>query len=218
MKKQLSSFLFIVAVFLCRSTTAQVVTLSDINGQPFFETTYTHVEGSPYLSNAWISGVVKMANGVTYSDLKLKYDMVEGIPLFMNSDGSPLKFVDKVAEFKLEPSMVFRSGYQEVDNNTQQTFYQVLYDGEVSLIKEQGKLISESRAYNSASVNKKFLNFESYYLVRDNQPVQVKKNKNAILLALKTKKAELEGFIDKNKLDLKQEPDLVMLVEYYNSI
>ncbi|HEY1024310.1 MAG TPA: hypothetical protein VGE26_04040 [Sphingobacteriaceae bacterium] len=218
MKKLFSALLFASACFSGSSASAQF--LQDIHGKPVFETRYTHVEGSPYLHADWTKGVVKLGNGQTFSDIDLKYDLVADELIFKNTDGSALNFVDPVSEFKLngEPSMLFRNGFNAVDNHTSQSFYQVLNDGGVKLLKKTSKKITEIREYNSASSTKRFDLIETYYLARNNQPEKVRKDKKAILKALKDRTDKLESYIRSEKLNLKEEGDLTTLIHYYNSL
>jgi hypothetical protein len=114
--------------------------------------------------------------------------------------------------------LLFRSGYKPADGATLKTFYQVLSDGETPLLKRSFKKVFENKPYGSATTVKVFQDVNAYYLVKDGQPVKVRRDRKAILAALGDYSAELEKFISTNNLALKSDSDLVMLVTYYNSL
>lgn len=218
MRMHFSVFLFIALSCLFHRASGQF--LSDLNGKPVFETRYTHVEGSPYLHSDWLKGRVKLANGSTYSDIELKYDQVADELLFRDKNGNVLTFVDAVAEFMLpgSPPPLFRSGFHALDNHTERSFYQILYDGGIKLLKKSVKKISEVKQYNSASSTTKFDLIETYYIGRENQPVKFRKDKKSLFKVLGNKTDMLENYVKAENLNLKEEADLVKLIHYYNSI
>ncbi len=191
--------------------------LQDLNGKPVMEINHVDVEGSPYLFDDWKKGVVKLKNGKTYKDVDLKLNVLSDEVLFKDAKGNTLVFVDEVSEFKIG-DVLMRAGYQASEGRTEKSFYQVLSDGGTTLLKRQSKSIVEEKPFNSATVQKKILSTESYYLARNNQLVKVKKDKKAILEALGEKSVELEKYIASNKLNLKEERDMSQLLNYYNSL
>ena len=184
---------------------------------------YVDVEGSPFLFDAWSTGIVKFANGKQASNLKLKYDLVKDQLIFENPDvpGQLLLFEDKVSEFKLDgtnQSFYFRNGFQNAGINTKETFYQILFEGNSSLLKKGSKTVFENRPFNIATVTRSVKEQTAYYIAKGNTPVKIKRDKKTILSILGNHTAELEQFIQVNTLDLKNDADLVKLMNYYNSI
>jgi hypothetical protein len=199
--------------------------VQDITGKPLMETSYTDVQGSPYLTDFWVNGLVKLSNGKTISNINLKYDQVADELLFENKEHQALSFVDQVSEFKLiygsydKPvKKLFRNGFQGVDNGNQNSFYEVLADGGSVLLKKARKKITEIKPYNSSTTVKTFFDVQSYYLSRKGEMIQLKKDKKAILSLLSDKKEQLEKFIDQNKLNVKDEAQLIGLISYYNTL
>ncbi len=197
--------------------------ITDVSGKPLFETKYTDVQGTPFLTDYWANGMVKLDNGKTYTDIKLRYDLVEDQLLFRNKDGQSLAFVDGVQEFKLDlagdeqKSLYFKNGFKPVDGATEKTYYQVLSGGETTLLKRTSKHVLESKAYNSATTTKTFDEVSSLYVIKDGQPIKLKKDKKSVLAAFDGYTAQLDAFIKDNKLNLKSDQDLVKLAEFYNS-
>ncbi|NEU10047.1 hypothetical protein GZH53_17105 [Flavihumibacter sp. R14] len=221
-----SAFKFISIFCLCLICIAgQAQVILDENGRPLVARYYTDVQGSPYLADNWQKGTVRLANGKAYNDVELKYDQVAEDVIFKGSAGQELRFAEPVGEFRIQtiesfgtPGILFRSGYKPTDGATVKTFYQVLSDGETPLLKRSFKKVMENKPYGSATTVKTFLDVNAYYLVKNGQPLKVKRDKKAIIAALGDYSAELENFISTNKLSLKSDSDLIMLFTFYNSL
>lgn len=194
--------------------------LEDMNGRPILETKYTNVEGSPYLLTEWTEGVVKLQNGQSFKGIQLKYDQVADELLFQHKDQT-LSFVQPVQEFKLltpDKERLFRNGFKTQENRSEKMFFEVLFDGGTKLIGRRSKQITESKEYNSATTTQKFVPVESLYIVKDGSAIKIRKDKKSILSALSDKSARLEEYIKSNKVNLKEESGIILLVEYYNTI
>lgn len=199
--------------------------IEDANGRPVLVRQYTDVQGSPYLADEWIKGVVTLNNGKTYKAVDLKYDQVADELFFKNAKGETLGFVQPVSEFKLivlekeTPRVLyFRNGFKPVNGNTEKTFYQILTDDETPLVKRISKKVHENKPYSSATVVKTFEEVREYYLVKYGLPVKIRKDKKSVLAALGSYSDQLDEFIKSNQLNLKDDADLIELVAYYNRL
>ena len=198
--------------------------MQDVNGRPLLTSVYENVSGSPYLNPEWITGKVIMSDAKRYEGVNLKYDQINDDVIFKGKDGTALA-VDYVKEFKLAPygeiadSTVFRSGFPAVKSNSAKSFYEVLVDGKSKLLKKTIKTINTSREYNSATVDKTVVGTTNYYLVNQaGNIVFISKDKKSVLRELPGKETELNAFIASNKLNLKNDADLIKLIVYYNSL
>jgi hypothetical protein len=207
------------------SLAAQAQFIQDAEGRPLLERQYTDVQGSPYLTDSWQMGTVRLSNGKTHNNVELKYDQVAEDLIFKGSSGQLFRFAEPVSEFRIQTAgstgtagLLFRTGYKPADDATVKTFYQVLSDGETPLLKRSFKKVIENKPYGSATTVKIFQDVNFYYLVKDGQPLKLKRDKKAILTALGDYTAELEKFISTNNLTLKSDSNLVMLITFYNSL
>ena len=219
------SALKLICIFcLCLlSVTVHAQFMKDADGRPLFERRYTDVQGSPYLTDDWQKGAVKFSNGQIHKDVDLKYDQAAEQLIFKGEKGAPLTFIHPVKEFTLLKNngtgvIVFRNGYKPVDGAASNTFYQVLTDGETALLKRSFKKIQENKPYNSATTVKTFVDVNDYYLVKNGSLIKVKRDAKDILPNLTDYTTELQTFIKKNRLNLKSEADLILLITYYNSL
>lgn len=218
------TFCSLVVCFLLLTAinyTASAQYTEDFRAKTVLEKTYTDVKGSPYLFDDWSLGIVKMVAGSSYKDMALKYDQVTGELIFKDKTGKSLGFADPIAEFKIidksNAFRIFRSGFKATDNNSEKSFYEVLYDGGTTLLKDPRKNIVEHRAYNSSTVVKSVVETPAYYVVLNGELIKIKKDKKAILAALPNS-AALDKYIQDNKLNVKEDKDLAKLMLYYDSV
>lgn len=192
--------------------------LEDLNGRPIKKYRYENITGSPYLHEDWQEGRVILGNGNVYENVPLRYNLIEDLLLFRTREGQELGFVQPVQEFQFNGStVVYRSGFAPADNHTAASFYEVVTDGEVKLLKKTHKAVREEKAYGTATINKNILAYTNYYIVLDNRLVKVKSGKN-LLQALPDHTAELEKYVKEHKLKLKDEAEMARLVAYYNTL
>lgn len=213
------SVLLAMLALLCslNAVQAQMFLLEDVNGKPIRKGTYENINGSPYLRDEYSVGKVVLANGDMYENVLLRYDQVADQLMFKTKEGKELELVQPVQQFSLTEGdkPVFRSGFAPVDNNTSTSFYQVLVDGKVKLLKKSHKAIREEKAYGTATVNKNIIEYTNYFVAVDGNTHKVK-NEKSLLEALPGKEAEVAAYVKQNKLKLKNEQDMVQLVKYYN--
>jgi hypothetical protein len=119
----------------------------------------------------------------------------------------------------MKDSLFFRGGYPAVDNNTPNTFYEVLVDGKLALLKLHKKTTGLSQQNALASNKREFILQEDVYLASKGQaPVKWKKDKDALLELMGDKKTEVNAWLGKNKVNLKKEEGLADLVKFYDTL
>lgn len=188
--------------------------LQDINGQPIFENAYSAIEGTPYLNADWTRGTVKAKhNGKTYELAKTRYDAYKD-ELEYEENQKPYRFGKEITEFTSDGKL-FRSGFTALDNLTLASFYEVIYDGKVKLLKRYPTRIQSEKPYNSATEIRRFVKEEAFFLYKDHKTYRLKKDKKSLLEALGDKQADLEAFIKDQKLKLSKEEDILKVIEKY---
>ena len=206
---------------------AQISNLSDISGTVITQKNYAEVNGSPYFFDKWVNGNVVLANGKAIKDIGLKYDQVKDELLFAGKNNEEYYFNDPIKEFTLvgEKNKVafvflFRNGFPDMKNLTVKSFYEVVTDGEIKLLKKNVKSISETKEYNSATTVKNINDNFNYYLANSTGITQLKKDDMKVLAtALNEQKSSLIlEYAKKNKLSPKKEEDLIKVITFYYSI
>lgn len=123
----------------------------------------------------------------------------------------------KIDETDLAP-LVFSSQFPAVDNQTATSFYQVIGDGKVKLLKYYKKILRSDQAFNSATVTKTFVLIDIYYLFTNNQMVKIKPGQKTILAALNNKADQVQSYLKANPINYKSDAALAKLFTYYNSL
>lgn len=196
---------------------AQTAFLQDINGRPFFTINYTDYEGSPYLINDWRKGtVVAKTNGKTYELAKMRYDIYKD-EIEYEENQKPYRFANEITEFQLA-GRVFRRNFPNIETYNARSFYEVLYDGKIKVLKHYLVKVQSEKPYNSATEIKRFVKDEYLFLMKDSKMIKLKRDKKAVLDLLADKQSDLENFIKSQKLKLSKEDDIIALVEHYEHL
>jgi hypothetical protein len=185
------------------------------------EKTVENMVGSPYIFTDWKVATVKFASGKVYKDMQVKYDQVYDKLLLKGEKGEPMSFVDQVAEFRISSTtgdLLYQNGFKPVAGNTVSTFYQVLFEGNIKLLKKVNKTIIESQNYNSPSVVKNIDEQTHYFLVKNDALTEFKPTKKAILEALKDRADLVNTFMTGTKVNFKDDDSLKSIFAYYNSL
>jgi len=206
---------------------AQGQTITDISGSVLSTRKYIELNGSPYLTDVWSKGWVKFSNGKVIKDISLKYDEVADELSFAGKNDEEYFFNDKVTEFTLvyvqeniEYTKHFKNGFPLIKNFTDKSFYEVLIDGPVTLLKKNAKDITQVKEFNSATIVKTVNNNIGYYLVKSGKIIQLKKldSKN-LAFSLDSNKSDLiTEFVRNNNLNPKKEEDLKKIIQHYSTI
>jgi hypothetical protein len=196
--------------------------LQDLQGKPIMAIAYTDVVGTPFLFDTWSKGTVELEDGAIYKDVFLKYSSFKDELFFKNpKDESLLTFLLPVKSFLLQTgteSQLYRNGFPEIDNYDKSAFYRVLFDKGLTLLVKNYKTMLENKPYNSAITEKSFKDNTSYYIFKANTMKKFKPSKKDFLELFPAKAFEVEAFMKKEKIDFKNNDDLVKVVEYYTSL
>jgi len=232
MKTKFSILLTVIGVLSFQSVFAQwesvMETMYFSDGKLQTATKNTHyagMEGSPYFYDNWEPGEARLADGKTYKGLMLKYNDFNGTLLFKyNLSDSAMTFQYRPVEFRFEYithdtpySVHFLNGFAPVDDANMNTFYQILTDDKVKLLKRTTKEITQHQDYSNATSRTVNTN-PHYYLLKNDKLVLIKTNKKSILDALPDQADKIKQFIADGGIDLKSDADLIKVVEYYNQL
>jgi hypothetical protein len=194
-----------------------------VNGEPFATAKFVRlVEGSAFFREDWNVGDVMLQNGARYSNINLRVNLLDKQLHFLK-DGNEfiadklikeVSFVDK----KTGDTFLFRTGFPGVPNGSPSSLFQVIADGKVPLLKFYSKEISESKPYGSATYEQRVITTATYYVLKNNEMVRLKNDREAIETVLADKQQQVREFLSKNKVSFKNEKDLSSLFRYYNSL
>ncbi|AYL98621.1 hypothetical protein [Mucilaginibacter celer] len=219
--------LYCIVLFLFIGAQAKAQYLQDYTGRPYYLKTNDGVQGNPLLTETWYTATVDFANGKTANAI-LNYNLRGDELLFKNpKDSAVLAFVEPVKSFsikgiRLEESdqadITFASGFPAVDDQTNKTFYQVVGDGKIKLLRYYKKKVLESTEFSSQIVSRTLVTSNSYYLFANNQMVKIKPSQKTVLAAMNDKADKMQEYLKANKVDFKSDVALAKLFGYYNSL
>ncbi len=178
-------------------------------------------QGDPFFhSGEFVTGAV-FYNNVLYEKVPLLYDLVKG-ELLIHDPGN-INIIrlnnQSIKGFNIYGHNFIRLVVGELNHPAMQTgFYDLLYHGNIELLKKISKSIKENSA-SFAGLNTYVVETNDYFIKKDNQYFPIK-NQRALLLLMNNKRKEMNIFIKKNDLNYKKDKEemLVKTVSYYDEI
>lgn len=218
-KKILPLLSFMALSFVASS---QMVLQDPVSARTFNTEKYAGYEGSPFLFNdKWTAGHVTVLQG-TYKGLELKLDVYSDVLFFKRND-EPYEFQDEVVSFVLIPKagdsttwMYFKRGISGAGLKSGQ-YVQVLAEGPVSLYRSDIRSLSDVNQINRGVI-KTFTPTVRYFVSRNGALQLIKPTKKGILEVLNDKAAQVEAFINEQKISFKKDADLGRVFKYYNTL
>lgn len=214
--------------FFTYVSSAQFLIVTDnVDGRPL---TTKHLENNPntsYLFNETYKGSVVMMDGNLLPGLNVLYDLKLDAPMFIDPNGNFLKFNKTPLSFEMtnadDQKLVFKRGFPAIDKNTELSFYQVLVDGDIKLLKKYSKGVTEAVPYGGVRVEKTNVVISNYYLYDGKELRKIKKDPKSLANDLKMQ-GELSSYLSqlKEKSTSKKESSnenlLVALVQQSNAL
>lgn len=194
-----------------------------VGGQPVNNTKFTRlVSGTPFVRAEWRPVTLVLANGGRIQNIQVRLNLISNEIHYLK-DNVELVSDKQVKEVVFSESLdgmdrVFRNGYPESPLTSKATYFEVLCDGRVQLLKFIRKVLTEQKPYSSATTEQTIRESESYYLFKDGQLHRIKNGKSDLLALLEDQQKMLSQMIDKNELNLRKEEDLMQVVHFYNRI
>jgi hypothetical protein len=181
----------------------------------------TELFGNPYIIREWSDGAVKFTSGRVVYQFKLRFDCVRNM-LLLQFQGSTFAAESKVREFvmytsKKKDSLVFRKGYPAVHKGTENTYYHVLLEDKLQLLRLVSKnIVEEKELVSSTNATRGHLEEdEKYYLLKDGVMIHLPAEKEEILKALPDKADALSAFISEKRLRFRTPEDYTLLARKY---
>lgn len=197
------------------------------NGVSQFDYVYTKqstppsLNGSPYLLENWSLGAFQM-KGKVYDMSAIQYNVLEDKLEFKFEDGIRVINGYKVESFKIYNNKIGKEdSYVRCTSLTKVNligFCQALSEGQVMLLKHPEAFIKTGNYNTALMVGEKdetIVHKVQYFLIAPefSKPIKYKKDVIDFFAQLGF---DAKKFIKSEKLDVKEEADLLKLVNYYN--
>ncbi len=188
---------------------------------------YEGVRGTPYLKNVWQNAQITSVEGKVYNNVPLKYDVYSNLLAVKNSKGDSISsetaymkeftWIGTGMTFVKEPLL---------DNTTDiknfSRFYQQLFKGnKTTLLKNYRKELLKADYQGGYSANRRYdelIDEVDYFLKKGNQIEKIKLNEKNVLKFTFDKEKEVKEFLKKQKLNLKNEADVIKLLQFYETL
>jgi hypothetical protein len=220
------------ATALCQDATTTVqsdfehkVNLYNVNGSPLLNHD-AEVKGDPWFLKEWKDAAVFTVANQTVPHISIRIDLQNQLVHFLNP--AKLEFVAAAGAIKqvvifdtvagVATTCDLRCGFPAIDNQTINSFYQVLSFGKLTLLKSLRKSLSVEHDEFTGDTKKELTLHEEYYFFIGDKMQRIKKDKGFVLGNMQDKRAEIEAFVQKNKLSFKTFEDIKATVDYYNSL
>lgn len=198
---------------------AQEYTYVDREGKDIrkYRPTPENISGTPFLVDKWLDGTVVNSKGVTFNNVRLKFDVYNDKLLYAETNNEALEFPENIKKFTLN-NMVFINGLPSVDTLSELSYYQLLADGKTKLLRHPAKHIVESKGYGSSMTNYRFDDMQVLYIYKDVKMIAIKQDKKSVLAVLADKETEMNNYLANHKVNFKNNADLTALIAYYNTL
>lgn len=186
-------------------------------------TSYSDIQGNPYLFKDFQEGEVSLKTGEKYKGL-FRYDIYAREVHYKVKDIIYAVALPETIDYiEMNDGTRFIYSAFKTDNDTKKgkesTYFVVLANGKCKLLAEKNIRIQDAelpKAYQEAKPAKFIHRKDTYYLKLDDNPAVVFKNEKDLLNILEDKKDYLKGYISSNKLSVNNSEDLIKIIIEYN--
>jgi hypothetical protein len=183
-------------------------------------------DGSPMLSKEYLLAEILFINGQEMKNLKVNMNLEANELYYKDSLNHIYVFnsgiVKKVSFRELlsldSTPMTFKTGYPETGKQGRYYYYQSIEDGHIELLKNYSKYIREIKNEYSGEINREYTDAGVYYVYVFGLLKELRYNKSFFIEIMNDKKAEIEKFINDNKINFKKLPEIQKLIRYYNTL
>jgi hypothetical protein len=112
---------------------------------------------------------------------------------------------------------LFRKGFPAVDKTTASTYFQVLFEQKVTLLRLFTKTIIEEKQV-VGKPRRRLEDEEKFYLLKAGNMIALPADKEGILQALPDQAEALSKFITDHHLRFKSADDYLLLIRHYNDL
>lgn len=188
-------------------------------GNALISIRYTGITGSPYLQDTFGQAtVLSSRNGKAYTYDKARFDIHRNQLEYLDAANKLLSLdYSQISEFKLD-NRVFKANFPAIDENTAKHFYEVLYDGNIKLLKStKAKIVTET-VFGNVTQTSRFETETTYFVFHSNKMTKLKKKKASLLEALPNAQHDVGQFIEQNHLNTSNEIDLIKIISFYDTM
>jgi len=202
--------------------------LSDNEGSNIKSAGEPGVNGTPMLSNIWLIGTIHFQSGETVKDSAINYSLYSK-KLYKKQDNYFFEIVQPIVSISfVDPDektnggmRLFKTGYPNIEANTNKSLYEVLFEGEnLELLLWQQKRVIEINNYGKPN-EKEYELLEKQYIYFP----QKKKIEQISISSISNLKKSLpiyadaiQNYTSSHKVNLKNKEQLTGLLNYLDKV
>ncbi len=189
----------------------------------YVDNPYEEVEGNPYVEEEFMEGVVVFKDSSKISKVFLR--------LNHNTDQIEFKEGDEILGFTKPEDLALASfgnrsfiyNRYHIGKKIQSGYFEVLASGYCKLLFRRESIIKREQVppseMSGGNYRDYFRTTEEYYLLLGAEPAKkVIKSQKSVLKALAEEESSLKKYIADEGLKVKNDEDLVKLINYYNDL
>lgn len=197
-------------------------TFNDLDLQPLRLPALTDIGGSVYLTPDYRVATIQLSGGRTVPGIAVKFNVYNNAMVVQRSSGD-MKLESFVSVSYDETTangtkhMVFKQGYPDADNHSSSSVYQVLAEGpKVHLLKYLTQKVEDAPTLGDYSRRELVTTQQLYIYTPGGEMKKISTGKKVIAEGLPAFSAAAEEIVKAKGLNLKNESDLVVLIEELN--
>jgi len=179
------------------------------------------IDGSAYMNDIYKKGTT-LINDISKTEALMRYDAYNDAVEILDENGTARKLLRRknikaVFDDKTYEVVEYQSG-----GKAKLGYFNPLNDGQTQLLYKPKKIFLQAEKPDNGYdtyTPPHYKDISTYYIKKGEYPaVEVKLSKRNILKVLEDKTVLLKKFIDKYDLNLKDEDDVIRLLDYYDTL
>ncbi len=198
-------------------------TMDELQIRPMRLPSLQEVGGTPFMTPDYKLASVQISDVKTVTAVPVKFNIFNNA-VMVQKDGQEMRLESfKQVSYDVTENngtvkhFIFKTGYPEVDNNTDKTIYQVLSVGpKVHLLKFISQKVEDINTLGDYSRREIVTTEQLYIYIPGGEIKRIKPGKKEIVAALPALSGRIDEIASANNLKLKSESDITLLVEQLN--
>jgi hypothetical protein len=175
--------------------------------------------GHPYFIKDASPGTIEYDN-VFYPDVRLLFDELSEIIVFEDSTHRIQLLNERITRFSIGDAAFIHIAKDSLGSSLEATgFYQLLYEGRVSVLTKEVKKIREELRFADEGILR-YIDTKKYYYIKKDAVYYPVGSKGTVLSVYRDRKKEVQQFIKANKLNFRKDRNnlLIKVSAYYDQL
>jgi len=183
-----------------------------------------HVVGTPFLEDEFLFGVLILHDGTQIDGQKYRYNVhADEMQFILRDDTVAIYQPLKVQSVTLGKQKFIYDLRKVGEDQLEAGYFEVLVEGQASLLlRRLARMEVDEYVPNymggGGSKNLFYKHAEFHYIKVGDKAVEKIKNRRVLLKVMGDRKSDISAFMKRNNLSVRQQDDIVEIVDYYNKL